>query len=534
MKKLLLLGAILLTAWNFCSADNTTVNNKKVLVIMLDGVRADATLHAFMPTLNQLKAGKWQKQYHCAYTDAAMVVQDAPPHSAPNHASIATGVTAAKHHVTRNGKTKTGNYQKYPHFLGHIAKKYPDFKCGFFYVWKESGYIASNSDQVLYQRGTDEETVNNACKFLADGDAAAVYINMPDYYGHMIGFYPRNPGYLASLTTCDTFLKKLLDAVANRPNFDRENWLILLTADHGGYRTFHDGLPHSGNMTTIPLLAAGKDVKQGMIKGTAYTYDIAVTALEFLNINTQKLDLDGRALGKEVQTQNALPLSEKMVFHYDFAASKLPVKYDKKAIQLNELGCFGNSLKLTGAAIRIPGSEKLALTNHNNFTITLWAKLPAQSSKDVVIIGNKDMSSAANPGFALLANRQGDQQRKAENAGIALSVGVKNGKPIELAQFDRSDNWNFYAISITGNGTLYFCNGADDGYFYHMAFAAQDAVIANGLPIYIGQDGTGKKTQKFQGEIDDLTFWSRGLSRLELQKIYEAGRQGRALQAKGK
>ena len=126
MKKLLIAATVLLTAFAAAAAGKSSVANKKVLLIMLDGVRADSTLHTTMPALNALRSGQWQPNYKCASTDAAMVVQDAPPHSAPNHASIATGVTAAKHKVTRNGKTKTGNFKEYPHFLGHLVKAYPD------------------------------------------------------------------------------------------------------------------------------------------------------------------------------------------------------------------------------------------------------------------------------------------------------------------------------------------------------------------------------------------------------------------------
>ena len=499
--------------------------NKKVLVIMLDGVRADAVLHTSMPTLNALRNGSWQPGYKCASTDAAMVVQDAPPHSAPNHASIATGVTAAKHKVTRNGKTKTGNFQKYPHFLGHLVKQFPDLKCGFFYVWGESGQIQSNSDKVLYKRGSDANTVQAACDFLKTGDAAAVYINMPDSFGHRIGFYPRNPGYMKGLNTCDGYLKKLLNTIAQRPNFAREDWLILLCADHGGYLTFHGGRPDSGNMTTIPMVISGKNVKQGKIKGTAYTYDMAVTALAHFGIDTKKLNLDGRKLGDEVQIIGQKPLQEGLILYFDFA--KNYPDFDKTAFIRNSWwNGFSYSANIKNGSRKLAGTENLKLENGNNFTLTFWAKVPQQTGKDAVIIGNKDMSKPDSPGFAIIANRIGDQQRKKENAGICLSMARKGAKNIEFGQFNRTDGWNFYALTIDANGTMYFYNGAEDGRLYHMAYKADDAVIASKLPIYIGQDGTGKHTQGFTGELDDVAFWNRGLTREDITRIFEAGRTG--------
>ena len=523
MKKSLLL-TILLAAFAV-TLQAADAGSKKVLVIMLDGVRADSTLHVDMPTLNALRSGTWQPGYKCASTDAGMVVQDAPPHSAPNHASIATGVKASKHLVSRNGKTKGGNYKKYPHFLGHLANNFPNMKCGFFYVWGESGQIKSGNDKVIYKRDSDAKMIQAACEFLKTGDAAAVYINQPDFYGHKAQFYPRNPSYMAGLASVDRYLKQLFDTIAARPDFAREDWLIAISADHGGYLNYHGGRPDSGNMTTIPILVAGKNVKQGMIKGTAYTYDMAVTALAHFGIDTAKLDLDGRKLGDEVQNIPVKPLKDGLVFYYDFLKNHLT--FDNKNVIRENLSAFALSMTLKNAFRQIPASEKLNLANGNNFTLTLWAKIPKDLPAEAVLIGNKDMQNPANPGLAIIASRMGDQQRDKTKRGICLSIGCKDGKSIEFGQFDRTDGWNFYAVTINENGTMYFCNGAESGYFYHMAFDGSKAVIDSKLPFHIGQDGTGKHSAAFSGEVDDVAFWNRGMSRAEIQKIFEAGRKGK-------
>ena len=57
MKKFLLLTAAILSAIVVSAAEKTHPGNKKVLLIMLDGVRADAVLHVAMPTLEALKNG---------------------------------------------------------------------------------------------------------------------------------------------------------------------------------------------------------------------------------------------------------------------------------------------------------------------------------------------------------------------------------------------------------------------------------------------------------------------------------------------
>ena len=66
----------------------------KALVVMLDGCRADALENATAPNIRMIAEGRWQPGYRAAWTRTACTILDGPTHSAPNHAAIATGVTA--------------------------------------------------------------------------------------------------------------------------------------------------------------------------------------------------------------------------------------------------------------------------------------------------------------------------------------------------------------------------------------------------------------------------------------------------------
>ena len=50
--------------------------------------------------------------------------------------------------------------------------------------------------------------------------------------------------------------------------------------------------------------------------------------------------------------------------------------------------------------------------------------------------------------------------------------------------------------------------------------------MKSGLPFYIGQDGTGAYPHPLAGDVDDFALWTRALSHEDVQRIYEAGRQG--------
>lgn len=91
-----------LKAWLFVfaaaavSLSAVAAPDRKALVVMFDGCRADAMENATTPNIKMLAEGRWQPGYGGAYSRTARTILDGPTHSAPNHAAIATGVTAAK------------------------------------------------------------------------------------------------------------------------------------------------------------------------------------------------------------------------------------------------------------------------------------------------------------------------------------------------------------------------------------------------------------------------------------------------------
>ena len=88
---------------NVCVA-NEPACRPKALVVMLDGMRADAVENAHAPNLRMLRDGKWHPDYKCAWSLTANTILDAGTISGPNHIAIASGVTFKKHTVPGNGK----------------------------------------------------------------------------------------------------------------------------------------------------------------------------------------------------------------------------------------------------------------------------------------------------------------------------------------------------------------------------------------------------------------------------------------------
>ena len=70
-------------------------------------------------------------------------------------------------------------------------------------------------------------------------DLVVWYIDMPDVAGHIRNFYPHSQSYLNAIHLTDQWIGKVLAAIRNRKNFVDEDWLIAITADHGGYHGSH-------------------------------------------------------------------------------------------------------------------------------------------------------------------------------------------------------------------------------------------------------------------------------------------------------
>ena len=89
--------------------------------------------------------------------------------------------------------------------------------------------------------------------------------------------------------------------------------------------------------------------------------------------------------------------------------------------------------------------------------------------------------------------------------------------------------WTFCAVTRGADGVLSLYHGGRDGFLYRIAYGANDIRLKTGYPFFIGQDGTGRYTYAFNGDIDDFALWTRALSDDDVKKIYESGRMGISL-----
>ena len=503
----------------------------KALVIMLDGMRADAVENvAGASCLRMLRDGAWRPEYGCAWSLTANTILDAPTMSGPNHIAIACGVTFKKHGVQGNGKNVC-DHGKWPSWLVRLADARPEARTLFAYAWGWDKSL-SPDPRVEFLHGSDEANAATMAGRLAAPDAPDAvlwYIDLIDHAGHSSGFYPYSTGYTNTVDRADKAIGKALEAIASRPTFGDEDWLVVITSDHGGYHRGHGMM--NGPATTIPLLVVGRGVARGRMAGTPHNYDIAPTVLAHFGIDASGMDLDGEVIGKAPAAVDPVrPLREGLAAYLPFegnapsnaiAGGPRPVVLDPSAAIVAEGGFAGGCLRVAAATnglggVRLEGSERLDFENGGDFAVALWVRMDRPPESASAFAGNKGKGRPENPGIALVAAKD-----------VRFNAGLVGGGRFDLKPYDiELGAWTFYAVTRSRDGVVRFYQGCRDGRLYWMSENAGIA-LATGTPFHVGADGDG--ACRFSGEIDDFALWTRTLSHEDVRRIYEAGLHGTSL-----
>jgi predicted AlkP superfamily pyrophosphatase or phosphodiesterase len=280
----------------------------KVLLVGIDGVRPDVMRQVVTPNLNELIR-------HGAFSDRAQT--GLPTLSGPSWTSMLTGVWKEKHGVLSNDfPFPDAALSRYPDFLTRIERMDPRLRTFAAADWtplmepQEDGeergdpVLGTAIDVRISLDGSkigwaaaDERAVEAAEAELRANDPAAlfVYLGNPDEVSHHTGSIEDE--YRASIARADRHVGRLMAAIRARPSYATENWLILVSTDHG--RRPDGG--HGGSSVeerTIFLIASGPSARQGMILTPPRIVDVAATALAHLGLTPrEEWGLDGAPVG---------------------------------------------------------------------------------------------------------------------------------------------------------------------------------------------------------------------------------------------
>lgn len=290
-----------------CAPSPDTIPDRrdaKVLLIGIDGVRPDVLAEVSTPVMDSLAAGGW-------YTAEARTTT--PSVSGPSWSSMLTGVWPAKHGVVDNS-FEGRRYAEYPGFLTLVERERPDLATFAALDWLPlasldgGGPVLSGEIDTLiavdgYELGwaeADSVVASRAAQHLAsaDADAAFVYLGNPDETSHRHGSI--GVEYREAIALSDRHVGWLVDALRARPAYAEEDWLVLISTDHGRREDGGHGGDSPEEMT-IFILASGSAVRSWPATGSepAYIVDIPVAALHHLGVPAGPgAGLDGEPLSR--------------------------------------------------------------------------------------------------------------------------------------------------------------------------------------------------------------------------------------------
>ncbi|SFT36395.1 Type I phosphodiesterase / nucleotide pyrophosphatase [Algoriphagus locisalis] len=241
-------------------------NSKKVLFVIVDGIPADVIDTVATPNLDKISAIG-------GFTVASMGGEvggysETPTISAVGYNSLITGVWANKHNVWGNG-IEAPNYNYWTIFR-MLKEADPTKKSAIFSTWLDNRtkLVGANLVQTgnynfdyffdgmeldtlnfphdedrMYIHHIDEAVSKEAARYIQDEgpDLSWMYLEYSDDMGHTFG---NSPQMIEGVKKADVQIGRVWDAIQYRQKKYKEDWLIVITTDHG--RT-EDGFGHGGH-----------------------------------------------------------------------------------------------------------------------------------------------------------------------------------------------------------------------------------------------------------------------------------------------
>lgn len=273
--------------------------SRRAVIFGIDGIRSDALKLAVESGRAPHIAGlitegavTWSAMFG-GWSAAPEDPTRQPTNSGPGWSSVLTGVWTDKHGVTGNN-FEGRRFDVYPPLFQRLHEVMPEAETASLVSWSEiNTYISSHgpgaelcaclsyTDGDYSQR--DSELTAKTLELLSEGNPDLVfhYQGGVDAAGHGFGFSPDVPEYMASIEEVDARIGEVLAAVRARPGFSGEDWLFIVTSDHGGIGKGHGG--HTPEERIIPFVAAGGSIPRGLISDQVIG-QVAVPATVFRHL----------------------------------------------------------------------------------------------------------------------------------------------------------------------------------------------------------------------------------------------------------
>lgn len=229
---------------------------KKAIIIGYDGCRADILTeiqqeNSAITTL--LEDGATFNLAYCGGVEYPEKNTQATS-TAPGWCSVLTGKWADEHSITGNDITKEvepktlltslvedgviDSSSFITKWAGHFSRDNATYLLEKEYCEKNDLAVSFNkckNDKASLDFTLEEIEKENCADFLF------VIYEQTDSAGHSFGFSYNNPRYKEAFREIDSYGYETLKAIRERETYDSEDWLVIVTSDHGGINTDHGG-----------------------------------------------------------------------------------------------------------------------------------------------------------------------------------------------------------------------------------------------------------------------------------------------------
>lgn len=262
-----------------CSLVHSIAQERKVLIIGIDGTRQDALQMTVTPAIDEMVA-------NATYTWDGLT--QFPTYSGPGWSSMLTGVWSDKHGVTENGFL-TSNFAEYPHLFDLVKTAQPDAFCASVCQWDPINDNIPQQADVQINTDTMQQSEDGAVEQMENPDLDVLFVHFDDVdiTGHAFGYSVDVPEYVAAIATADEHVGNIIDAMQARPTFADEEWLVVLSTDHGGIDFGHGGASYEER--NIFIIFSGNNFPNEELSTEYDTWE----SLESLALNLNQNDVYG-------------------------------------------------------------------------------------------------------------------------------------------------------------------------------------------------------------------------------------------------